>query len=225
MRAPVSVIIPTLNAADSLPLCLQALSQGLEAGLIRELILSDGGSQDATADIADQAGATLVSGPASRGGQLRRGAERANGQWLLFLHADTQLSPDWPAAVSAHLATGQAGYFRLQFNDPSLAARIVAGWANLRSWVFGLPYGDQALLIPRSLYDAVGGFCDQPLMEDVAMARALKGRITALDAVATTSAAKYRKSGWIIRGARNLWTLARYFAGVTPERLAQSYRK
>jgi len=101
---------------------------------------------------------------------------------------------------------------------------MVAGWANLRARA-GLPYGDQGLLLPRVLYDAVGGYPDQPLMEDVAIVRALKGQLTVIPARIETSAEKYERQGWVRRGARNLWTLARYRAGVSPERLAQSYRK
>ncbi|SEO35381.1 Glycosyl transferase family 2 [Salinihabitans flavidus] len=226
MRAPVSVIIPTLQAEAALAGCLAALMEGLEAGLIREVIVSDGGSQDATHRIADGAGAIWCAGPPSRGGQIRRGCAAAGGDWFLILHADTRLAPGWSGAVAAAMTRPEtAGYFRLRFDEGGLAAWIVAGWANLRARVFGLPYGDQGLLIARGLYEAAGGYPDMPLMEDVALARRLRGRLRAMDAVAITSAEKYRKQGWLRRGARNLWTLARYFAGVAPERLAASYRR
>lgn len=222
MVAPISVIIPTLNAGAVLQQCLAALVEGLEAGLITELIVSDGGSEDDTLALADAWGAEIVNGPTSRGGQLRRGCMKARGAWFLVLHADTQLMPGWSAAVQGHLGQDKAGYFKLQFDR---GGRIVALWANMRARCFGLPYGDQGLLIPRRLYDHVGGFPDIPLMEDVALARALRRRLAPLNAVALTSAEKYREQGWIRRGARNLWTLVRYFAGVDPEKLARSYRK
>ncbi|SHK95590.1 hypothetical protein SAMN05444414_10330 [Roseovarius marisflavi] len=224
MRAALSVVIPTLNADAALPACLGALIEGLEAGLIRELIISDGGSGDGTLRIADAAGAVIVQGAPSRGGQLRRGAKVASGAWLLFLHADTVLPVGWSAAVSDHVARGGAGYFRLGFDAGGGMARFVAGWANLRSWLFGLPYGDQGLLIPRDLYDAVGGYPDIALMEDVAMARALRGRLAPLPLRVRTSAAKYRREGWLRRGGRNLILLARYFLGAAPARLAARYR-
>lgn len=224
MRAPISVIVPTLNAEAHLGACLTALMPGLEAGLIRELIVSDGGSEDATVEIAKAWGAEVVQGPASRGGQLARGCDIAKGSWLLVLHADTVLSPDWVGAAIAHLGSERAGWFRLAFAKGGAAGRFVAGWANLRSHL-GLPYGDQGLLLPLALYRAVGGYPDQPLMEDVALARALKGRLSKIDAVAVTSPARYRHQGWIRRGARNLWTLLRYFTGASPQRLAQSYRR
>ena len=226
MRAPVSVIIPTLNAEGALAACLAALFEGLQSGVIRELIVVDGGSVDGTGEMAAEAGAVVLHAAPSRGGQLRAGAAAAGGEWLLFLHADTCLEPGWSGAVVDHMAASQAaGYFRLRFDAGGLAARVVAGWANLRSHLFGLPYGDQGLLVPRVLYERCGGFADMPLMEDVAMARALRGQLRGLDAIAVTSAEKYRRGGWIRRGLRNLWTLARYFAGVSPDTLAESYRR
>jgi len=220
--APLSVIIPTLNAAHSLPACLAALMEGVETGLVAELIVTDGGSLDDTCKIADAWGANIVSGPASRGGQLRRGCAQARAQWFLVVHADTVLAPGWTGAVGSHLEIQKAGYFQLQFDR---GGRGVAAWANLRSKLFGLPYGDQGLLIPRMLYCHVGGYADIPLMEDVAIVRALKGQLLALDGLAVTSAAKYRTQGWIRRGARNLWMLLRYFAGTDVAVLARQYRR
>ncbi|WP_299370772.1 TIGR04283 family arsenosugar biosynthesis glycosyltransferase [uncultured Tateyamaria sp.] len=222
MPAPISVIVPTLNAAPQLQACLAALMEGVEAGLIAELIVTDGGSTDETRVLAEAWGANFCEGPASRGGQLRRGCDMARGQWLLILHADTVLAPGWTAAVDAHLWQARAGYFALRFDH---GGRFVAGWANLRARFLGLPYGDQGLLIRRTLYDAVGGYQDIPLMEDVAMARALSGQLQALDGVAVTSAAKYRHQGWIRRGARNLWTLLRYLSGADTQALARAYRR
>lgn len=207
MRAPLSIVIPTLNAESSLPATLLALMEGLSSGVIREVVVSDGGSSDATRKIAEDAGARFVTGPASRGGQLRRGAEAAEGKWLLFLHADTVLSPGWSRIAEAHFETGQAGYGQLRFAGGGGAGQIVSRWANLRSRLFGLPYGDQSLLIPASLYQKVGGFQDIPLMEDVAIARALRGRLRALNYTALTSAERYQRDGWVKRGRRNLWLL------------------
>ncbi|MBV1897055.1 MAG: TIGR04283 family arsenosugar biosynthesis glycosyltransferase [Rhodobacteraceae bacterium] len=227
MAAEISVIIPTLNAERVLPACLESLIEGLGAGLIRELIVTDGGSTDATLPIAESAGATIVAGPASRGGQLRHGVKAAKGNWLLVLHADTVLGAGWAQQVQAHLenADGTAAWFRLAYSGGGMAARWVAGWANLRSSLFGLPYGDQGLLVSRQMYQQVGGYPDQPLMEDVAIVRALGGQLTGLSVTATTGAERYQRAGWFRCGARNLWTLARYFAGVDPKKLAASYRR
>lgn len=225
MPAPISVIIPTLNAAASIGPTLGVLAEGLDAGLIGELIIIDGESEDEIQDIASQIGAKFATVPPSRGGQLAAGAAMANRPWLLFIHADTVLSEGWLLAVQAQLSTpNKAGYFRLRFNANGLPPRLVAGWANLRSRLFGLPYGDQALLISATLYKQVGGHPDQPLMEDVALARALKRKLVILEADAVTSAAKY-EGRWFRRGSRNLGLLLRYFLGANPEVLAQRYHK
>ncbi len=225
MRAALSVIIPTLNAAGQVGRYAHALFEGLEAGLIRELIISDGGSRDDIAALADGLGARLVTGAAGRGGQLARGADMAEGDWLLFLHADTALAAGWADVALSHIRRhpDQAACFTLRFRAPGLAARLVAGWANMRSRLFGLPYGDQGLLISRALYDAVGGYPEIPLMEDVAIARALRRQIRVLPHVASTSAARYLAAGWLWRGTRNLWLLAHYLLGAAPDGLAQRY--
>jgi hypothetical protein len=122
------------------------------------------------------------------------------------------------------MATGKAGYFRLRFDSNSLPARIVAGWANLRARLFGLPYGDQGLLVPAALYHKCGGYADIPLMEDVAIARSLRRDLCSIDATATTSAERYLQQGWLRCGAYNLGSLALYFCGVAPEKLARRYQ-
>lgn len=230
MRSPITVIIPTLNAADSLAGCAAALIEGLQAGLIREVIISDGGSHDATAAIADGIGADIVAGSASRGGQLRRGAARAKGAWLLFLHADTQLAEGWSRAVGDHLAQasladGPAGYFRLGFDGKGVGPRIVAMWGNLRARCLGLPFGDQGFLIPAQLYAQIDGHPDIPVMEDMAIARKLRARLVPLDATARTSFARYRRDGWLRRGTANLVLQIRYLTGAKPDDLARRYTR
>lgn len=224
MRAALSIIIPTLNAEAALPAAFLALMPALEAGVLREVVVSDGGSVDRSCEIAEAAGALVVSGVAGRGGQMARGADAAHGGWLLFLHADSVLQAGWVEAVMAHIARDQrAGYFRLRFSARGFWPAVVAGWANLRSRAFGLPYGDQGLLISREMYDAVGGFSDIALMEDVAMARRLRGQLRCLPVVAVTDAVRYQQAGWLRHGARNLWRLLRYLAGVDPAKLRRGY--
>lgn len=227
MSANLSIVIPTLNAEKDLSGCCACLLEGVTSGLIRELVISDGGSGDNTLRIAEELGARVVSGPASRGGQLQRGVAETCSGWVLIVHADTHLSPGWSDVVRDHLDAGDGGpaAFRLAFRAPGVRAALVAGWANLRSTAFGLPYGDQGLLIRRSIYDKAGGYPDQPLMEDVALVRALPKSPVLLQAYAMTSAERYRSQGWLRRGAANLWTLAQYFLGADPVRLAKSYRR
>lgn len=223
MRARLSIIIPTLNSEGELPDTVASLIEGLDSGLIRELIISDGGSNDGTLAIADELGAYTVLAARGRGAQLRNGASVAKGEWLLFLHSDTRLKAGWSAVFMEHIDTETtAGYCRLKFRADGFSPWFVAQWANFRSRAFGLPYGDQGLLISRVLYDNVGGFPKIPLMEDVAIARKLRGQLALLQATALTSADKYHR-GYFRRGARNLWTLLRYFWGVSPDNLARRY--
>jgi len=220
-------VLPTLDAADGLARALAAL--GLPD---TKIVVADGGSADRTREIARTAGAAVVEAPRGRGNQLAAGAVFALGQgaqWLLFVHADTRLAPDWPRAAASFVAADPAGaraaYFRLAFDDPDPRAARVARLANWRARTFGLPYGDQGLLVPADLYRATGGYRPLPLMEDVDLVRRIgRARLVGLDAVATTSAARYRRDGWLLRPARNLACLALWFAGVPPERLAGFYR-
>jgi rSAM/selenodomain-associated transferase 2 len=224
MTAPLSVVIPTLNAEAALRESLPGVFEGVAAGLVCDLVITDGGSEDETVALAEAVGAHVVTGAAGRGGQLRRGCAAARGAWLLVLHADTHLPSGWVDVVEAALADpDRAGAFRLSFRARGLAPRIVAGWANLRSRVFRLPYGDQGLLLSREVYDRSGGYPDIPLMEDVALARALGRRVRLLPATVSTSADRYVAQGWATRGAGNLWRLVRYLAGVSPERLSRGY--
>ena len=228
--APISVVIPALNAAMRLPIALASLAPAALDGFISEVILSDGGSTDATRAIADAAGARIVDGPPGRGAQLRRGAAWARGQWLLFLHADTALSPAWTEDAQTVLANQEtAGVFTLAFDNDKVAAKLVAAGAMMRTRIFAAPFGDQGLLISRSLYAAVGGYRDLPLMEDVEFIRRLvrlKGRraLRVLSSKAVTSAERYERDGYAGRVARNAWTLARYAAGASPEKLSKEYR-
>ena len=225
--APISIIIPTLDAADRLGPCLGAVGEALFDGVVREVIFADGGSADTIAEVADGVGARLIDAPRGRGTQLAAGAEAAVGEWLFFLHADTVLPEGWADAVRTHMAQhpDKAGWFRLAFDAKGAWPRWVAGWANWRSRWLGLPYGDQGLLVSRRLYEEVGGYPAIPLMEDVAIARRLRGRLRGLSGVVTTSAARYQRDGWFRRGRRNLGTLLRYFLGVAPERLVERYRR
>ncbi len=224
-----SIIIPTLDAADTLDATLDALAEGREAQLRHEIVVSDGGSADATLQIARRAAARVVTGAKGRGAQLRAGASAAIGDWLLFLHADTQLAAGWVEALERFRASsgaeGRAGYFRFKLDADSRGARRIETLVRLRCAVLALPYGDQGLLIARAAYDAIGGYRPLPLMEDVDLVRRLgPARLISLDHDAVTSAARYRRDGWWLRPLRNLACLSLYFLGVPPNRLVRLYR-
>ena len=220
---PLSVIIPTLNAADPLP----ALLAGLRA-CAAEIVVADGGSTDGTARLAERAGALAVDAPRGRGHQLAAGAAAASGDWLLFLHADCRLGNGWEAAVRAFIAApgaaGRAGYFAFALDDPIPAARRLERLVRWRCRLLALPYGDQGLLISRRLYDEVGGFAAIPLMEDVDLVRRLgRRRLAAISLPLYSSARRYREDGYLRRKLRNLFCLSLYFAGVKPRHIARIY--
>lgn len=221
----VSAVIPTLDAADELPATLGALAG---ARLIREVIVTDGGSGDATVAVGQAVGARIVIAPRGRGSQLAAGAAAARGDWLLFLHADCRLAPGWESAVEAFVtapgAPGRAGYFGFALDDASQAARRLERIVAWRCRALGLPYGDQGLLIARALYDKVGGFKALPLMEDVEFVRRLgRRRLAPLGATACASARRYRQGGYIRRPLLNLLCLVLYFAGVPARHIARLY--
>jgi rSAM/selenodomain-associated transferase 2 len=229
----ISAIIPTLNAEVSLAPTLGALIPAVVEGLIREVIVVDGGSTDHTLKIADQSGAQVISTKPGRGLQLQAGAAAAKMPWLLFLHSDTVLESGFERAVDHHIdqitrgvRPEAAASFRFRLDDSRFAARIVEAGVELRSSVLKLPYGDQGLLISRTLYADVGGYSAQPIMEDVAFIRRLgRKRLTLLNARAVTSAVRYRNEGYLKRVMRNQRCLFMYAFGASPERIARHYKR
>lgn len=225
MDGPViSIVIPTLNEHLLLSGVLTDL-RGLRVSY--EVIIVDGGSGDGTGNVAMRAGATVLASSRGRGIQLRTGAAAARASWLCFLHADVRL--DGRAlrdlARVAESSEAAAYAFRLRIGGHGWAYRMIETAANLRSRIFGLPYGDQALIVRRQDYDAVGGYAAQPLMEDVAIVRSLKRIVPVrlLSSVVTVSPRRWEAEGPVRRSARNLMLLARYLAGQSPESLAGAY--
>jgi rSAM/selenodomain-associated transferase 2 len=222
---PVSALIPTLNAAASLPATFAALR-----GQVKEIIIADGGSADGTPQLAKTLGARLITGERGRGPQLRAAAEEATQPWLLALHADTRPGPGWQDAVAGFIAqpatATKAAYFRFALDDAAPEARRLEAMVAWRCRWLGLPYGDQGLLIARDFYRALGGYEPVPLMEDVALIRRIgRKRLQALPVDFITSAEKWQRDGWYARSARNLFCLSLWFAGVSPERIARVYSR
>ncbi|MGE0613130.1 MAG: TIGR04283 family arsenosugar biosynthesis glycosyltransferase [Hyphomicrobiales bacterium] len=226
-----SVVIPTLNSERTLTRTLAALVPATVEGVVREVIIVDGGSDDATAEIADLAGADFISARQGRGGQLARGSSHARAEWLLFLHADTVLSPGWWDEVAAYISKVQSGdvpmaaaSFRFALNDFGLKPRLLEWMVALRCAVLRLPYGDQGLLINKQHYRRVGGYRDMPLMEDVDIVRRIGWRgMTFLRSIAVTSAVRYREEGYIRRVMRNFACLSLYYLRVPPKTLVRLY--
>ena len=220
MAGPISVIIPTLDSARHLPRALAPLVDGMQEGLIREVIVSDGGSRDETLEIADAAGCTLISGEAGRAKHLLNGIARAKGKWLLVLHPQTSLARGWTEEVALFLqfneARKRAATFKLAFDDKSAKGRLF--WARLRANVMKLPHGDQGLLISRFLYDGLNGYRDVA-HEDIDLVRRIGAkRLVFLETEAVTSADKYR---YAPSPAESVGMMARYFLGADPVEMAK----
>jgi rSAM/selenodomain-associated transferase 2 len=216
------VIIPTLNAAATLPATLATVPPGAA------VIVSDGGSTDDTLRVARSARCRIVEGPRGRGRQLAAGADASTRPWRLFLHADTLISPQGWSAIARHMASAggeqAAGTLRLAVDDPAWQARVVERGVAWRVRWFGLAYGDQGLLIHRDLYAAIGGYADLPLMEDVEIMRRLgRARHRVLQGEARTSAVRWRRRGWIGQTMLNLTCVSLYRLGVPVDRIARLY--
>lgn len=213
----ISAVVPTLNSAARLPACLAALHEA------DEIIVSDGGSMDDTVKIARAAGAEVIRGSPGRGVQLARGAEAARFGGLLFVHSDTVLDPLGVWRVRKHVNRSlRPACFRLRLDDPAWQARVIERAVDWRTRLLQLPYGDQALAVRRDRYQEAGGFRHLPLMEDVDLITRLPP-IVILPDEATTSADRWRRDGWARRSARNLFCLALWNAGVSPERIERVY--
>lgn len=218
----ISVVIPTLNAEQGLAATLTALVPAAVEGLVREVIVVDGGSTDRTLKIAETSGAEIVRAACGRGQQLAAGAERARFPWLLFLHADTVLDVGWEREASAFIERidiGQrepaAAVFGFALDDLGILPRLVEAGVALRSSVLRLPYGDQGLLIPAGLYRKIGGYKPLPIMEDVDIVRRLgRSRTILLRSRAVTSATRYRREGYLARVLRNWSCLTLYYLRV-----------
>ena len=214
----ISVVIPTLDAEATLPDTLSALVPASVDGLVREVIVVDSGSKDRTREIADWAGADVIAAGPGRGAQLAAGAARARQPWLLFLNAGTTLDHGWEREASHFMekvdkdpSPQAAAAFRFALDDEGAAPRLLEGLARLRCAALRLPYGDQGLLIPRRLYEAIGGHRELPAREDVDIARRLgRRRIKLLRTRAVTSAQGYREDGYLRRALKDQLNLVRY---------------
>ncbi|WMC12330.1 TIGR04283 family arsenosugar biosynthesis glycosyltransferase [Oceanimonas pelagia] len=215
-----SIVIPALNEARALPATLATLPKQAE------VIVVDGNSSDDTARLARRWGATQITTPPGRARQMNAGAAAARGEYLLFLHADTLLPGQTARLVTTALQHHHWGRFdvSLQGRHPMLA--VIGAMMNLRSRLTGIATGDQGLFMRRSAFMAVGGFPEQPLMEDIALSKRLKelGPPACLRQRVITSGRRWENHGvW-----RTIWLMWRlrfaYWRGAEPQRLAERYR-
>lgn len=219
-----SVIVPTLNEQAH----LHATLASIDLGAADDLIIVDGGSCDATQDIARQFTSRVLSAPRGRARQMNTGARQAQGDVLLFLHADTQLPPGGLDRVRDTMRQPQiaGGAFRLSLTPPTRALRLIAWGANVRTRLGKRPYGDQALFIRRSLFETIGGYADTPFLEDVQMVKALRqyGKLAIMPQAVRTSGRRWQRDGLIYTTVRNNVLMLCYGLGVSPVTLQRWYR-
>ena len=190
----ISVVIPTDNSQHLLPRCFDSLITAAVRGVVREVIVSDAGSSDGTLTIADAAGAHIVRSRKGRGAQLIDGVAKAKSDWLLFLHPETALEPGWEMEAESFLHQAamerpRAAVFRFALEDFGGEARRAEAKAGLRTMLFALPYGDQGLLIPKRLYQKIGGYRALADMEDADLVRRIgRRRLVSLRARAVNAA-------------------------------------
>ncbi|MDH3558342.1 MAG: TIGR04283 family arsenosugar biosynthesis glycosyltransferase, partial [Deltaproteobacteria bacterium] len=194
-RPAISIIIPTLNEAES----IAATMKSAQACTGVEIVVADGRSSDGTDELAKGLGARLLTITGGRAKQVNAGAMAASSDVLLFLHGDTRLPDGFDKHVLNLLTMPGtvAGAFGLGIDGPEIGLRIVEKLANFRSRVFQMPYGDQAIFLRSNLFSSIGGFPEIPIMEDFVFMRRLKkeGRIAIAPVAVQTSARRWLKLG------------------------------
>lgn len=218
-----SVIIPALNEA---PVLGDTLRHARQAGVL-ELVVVDGGSEDATRTIAAELADVVIDAERGRASQMNAGAARARGDVLLFLHADTRVPAGYAQAIQHALEDPAVlgGRFDLHLEPSSPLLWLTAELINLRSRLSRMATGDQGIFLRRDVFERLGGYANIPLMEDLDLSRRMKrdGSIACLRQRLTTSSRRWRKDG-VIRTILLMWTLRfLYFCGVSPATLKRVY--
>jgi rSAM/selenodomain-associated transferase 2 len=220
-----SIIIPTLNEAAIIGSSLAALKALRQAG--HEIIVVDGGSQDETVQLAKSIAGQICIANKGRASQMNKGAEIANGDVLVFLHADSSLPPNADSLIIEGLIHSNKswGRFDVQLTGSQPFLRIVETLMNWRSRISGIATGDQCLFVSRELFDHIGGFPEIALMEDIAISKRLKrsGQPLCIKRRVITSSRRWERQG-TLRTVLLMWRLrAGYFLGESPEHLARRY--
>lgn len=218
-----TIVIPVLNEAAIIVAALQGLAPLRARGA--EIIVADGGSRDGTARLAEPFADRIITVRRGRGAAMNAGAALCGGDVLLFLHADTALPDGADRLIDAALARHAWGRFDLRIAGSHPFLAVVARMINLRSRATGIATGDQAIFVSRKAFEAVGGFPDLPLMEDIAISRRLKRlcRPCCIATPAVTSGRRWEHNG-VIRTILLMWRLRlSYYLGVEPALLAELY--
>lgn len=219
-----SVIIPCLNEDKRLLDCIRS-AQRLNPF---EVIVVDGGSRDRTVELAEREGARVIKTSRGRGIQLQEGASASKGEILLFLHADSVIKEE--IDLKAYIRDGFiGGFFRLRFDDPSLSFRLIEFFANMRSRLFKLPYGDQAIFVKKEVFQKIGGFRPYPFLEDIDLVLRLRkmGKLISLDIPVVVSPRRLKRGfpfSPILLSIRNVIIVLLYILGISPFKLIKLYR-
>lgn len=221
-----SIVIPCLNEAHSIGPLLKTLQIARADGV--ELILVDGGSQDATVALAAPLVDRLIDSATGRARQMNAGALVATGEVLWFLHADSLIRADFPTRIVRAMAATHRGWgrFDIRLSGAHPLLRVIEFMMNWRSRLSGIATGDQGIFVRRALFERLGGFPEIPLMEDIAISRRLKrhSRPLRLSQRLVTSSRRWEEHG-IVRTVLLMWRLRwAYFLGADPARLAERYR-
>lgn len=236
----ISIIIPTLNEAKN----IQATLDTIHIAKNVEVIIVDGGSEDDTVAIVKQyckqnaqskslKDIAVISGYRGRALQMNAGAAAATGEILLFLHADTRLPAEFDMMVRKIFSTPKitskivAGAFTLKIDAKGIGLRLVEWGVKLRSHLWQMPYGDQAIFLKKQTFEKIGGFPELPIMEDFELVRRLQkvGKITTINVPAVTSARRWLQKGIFQTTLINQIVIIAYFLGVSPQRLRSLYRQ
>jgi rSAM/selenodomain-associated transferase 2 len=218
-----TIVIPVLNEAAIIVAALRALAPLRARGA--EIIVADGYSRDGTAQLAKPFADRVITVPRGRGAPMNAGAALGTGDALLFLHADTALPDSADRLIDAALARRAWGRFDLRIAGRHPLLIVIARMINWRSRLTGIATGDQAIFVSRKAFEAVGGFPDLPLMEDIAISRRLKRlcRPLCIATPAVTSGRRWEHNG-VIRTILLMWRLRlSYYLGVEPALLAELY--
>jgi rSAM/selenodomain-associated transferase 2 len=228
MLLSVSVIIPTLNEEKALAFCLKSLYQ--QTLLPLECIVVDGGSQDQTARIAQEFPCTFISSPLrGRALQMNLGAKKAQGDVLLFLHADTLLLPHALAQMVGLLLEnpkGVGGAFFVKIDAPQWIYKILTFTSNLRCAFTKHPYGDQGIFVRRTLFQKVGGFPESCLFEEILLVRQLKPYGSLLfvqEPTVSISARRWQEEGVFYAILRNFLLTLGFYLHIPPQKLVHYY--
>lgn len=218
-----SIIVPALNEAAHIAATLNPL-QGLRQRDV-EIIVADGGSTDATRDLARPLADNVIDSAPGRARQMNAGAAAASGEALLFLHADSQLPAEADKAILSALTVTGWGRFDVSITGTQPMLGVVAWFMNRRSRLTGIATGDQGLFMTRETFERIGGFPDQPLMEDVEMCRRLKmiSPPACLDLRIATSGRRWEKHGVWRTIVLMWWLRLRYFLGASPADIHRAY--